>query len=149
MATALLCVLTACGAANTNTSSPPPSSTTPAVPTPGASGPAGGGVMLSEPQNGTTVQASRGSSVTVVLHSTYWHIGGSNDQSVLRAVTGANASPSPGCVAGAGCGTVSEMFIALAQGTATIMANRVTCGEARLCVGPEKTYTVTVVVTGG
>lgn len=46
-----------------------------------------------------------------------------------------------------GCGTTSALFKAVKAGTATVSANRVSCGEARRCVGAEGQYQLTVVVS--
>lgn len=148
IAAAALCALTACGAASSAGAPGGAPSGSPAPSTPAISAGPGTPLVVSEAQNGTTQHASRGATVTVVLHSTYWHIGGSSNQTVLRLVTGEQPSPSPGYIPGAGCGTVSETFIALADGTATVGATRTTCGEAVRCIGTEGIYRVTIIVTG-
>jgi len=87
--------------------------------------------------------------VTLVLHSTYWTIDGSSDRNVLSPEGAQESHPaSPGaCLPGVGCGTVSERFGALRDGTARLTASRSTCGEALACRPDQRTYSVTVRVT--
>jgi hypothetical protein len=47
-----------------------------------------------------------------------------------------------------GCGTVTQGFVALSDGSATVRASRTTCGEAMACPPQDATYEVTVRVTG-
>lgn len=138
--------LTACGATSTGTSGPTPSGSAAA----GASAtPAPVGSTVSEAQNGAIVGASRGQTVTLVLHSTYWKLGGSSDDSVLKLIGGPAVQPSPqGCVPGQGCGTVTAQYGATGDGQATLTASRTICGEALRCTEAQGRFTVTVVVSG-
>jgi hypothetical protein len=102
---------------------------------------------IDERASGTTVQVRMGTSVVLVLHSTYWGAPVVSDQAVLTATAALTVSPSPGCVSGAGCGTVTERYRAAAVGTATITATRTSCGEALRCTGGNDRFRVTVKVT--
>ena len=107
-------------------------------------------LQLTEADNGHTVTATVGSTVTVTLENTYWMISASSNPAVLALVSGpttSGAAPS-GCLPGMGCGEVTAVFRALAPGQATITASRTTCGEALLCTGSAGAYAVTVEVSG-
>ncbi len=99
---------------------------------------------LNDAQNGQTIQLHTGDTVQVTLSSTTWTFAGSSDPAVIEQQGAQQVSPAPvgQCVAGEGCGTTSAVFRALKKGSARIDANRVSCGEARLCVGPEGSYEV-------
>ncbi|HXM58436.1 MAG TPA: hypothetical protein VOB72_23755 [Candidatus Dormibacteraeota bacterium] len=142
-------LLAACGAAG--------SGQPPASPGPGATG----GVTLHTPptigartvtardqDNGHAVSVRVGDRLQLVLGSTYWKLDGSSDEAVLRPAAAPAVSPSPGCVPGEGCGTVSGQFDAIAPGRADVTASRTSCGEAMACTGGQGSYRVTVVVTG-
>jgi hypothetical protein len=103
---------------------------------------------VSEADNGHSVTVPVGSEVTLLLGNTYWQVVGSSDPAVLVLVSGPTASPAgfTACVPGAGCGTVSAVFRAVAPGRATITAGRTTCGEALNCTGSAGAYEVTIVV---
>jgi hypothetical protein len=105
---------------------------------------------VSEPDNDQRVKVALGATVTLVLHSTYWQVQGSSDPMVLALVGGPTASAAgpTACVPGAGCGTVTAVFDAVAPGRATITAGRTTCGEALLCTGSAGAYEVTIDVAG-
>ncbi len=90
-----------------------------------------------------------GDTVRATLDSTEWTFSGNSDDAVLQqdgqqAVSPASAGT---CVPGEGCGATSEVFRAVKAGTATVDASRVSCGEARVCVGAEGKYDLTVVVS--
>jgi hypothetical protein len=99
-------------------------------------------------QNGAAVHAVTGDTVRVTLASTAWTFDGTSDPTVVQQAGVQVTSPAPPgtCVAGGGCGTTTAVFRALKRGNATIHASRVSCGETRLCVGPEGSYDLTVVV---
>jgi hypothetical protein len=107
-------------------------------------------VGVGDGDNGHTVMVPVGSTVTLVLTSTYWQVQGSSDPAVLALVTGPTASGAAitACVPGAGCGAVTTVFHALASGRASIAAARTTCGEAMRCTGSAGAYAVTIVVGG-
>jgi hypothetical protein len=126
-----------------------PTATTPVTPSPTT----GAGydktpVLLTEAQNGLTVTATRGQTILLTLHSTYWMIGGSSDTAVLKARNDPSVQPSPGCIAGAGCGTVIASYTAVGDGEAALGATRFTCGEALRCTGGAGSFSVTVVIRG-
>jgi hypothetical protein len=108
-------------------------------------------VRLTETDNGHTVSVPLGSTVTLVLRSTYWQVQGSSSAGILSLASGPDTSAPPmgTCVPGAGCGTVTAAFHAIAAGRASITASRTTCGEAMLCSGTAGAYAVTIVVVGG
>ena len=107
-------------------------------------------VKVAEPDNGKTVKVPVGSTITVVLASTYWQVQGSSDAKVLAATAGPTVSAPPmgACVPGSGCGTVTMVFHAVAPGSASIIAGRQVCGEAMQCAGTAGAYQVTIVVGG-
>ena len=107
-----------------------------------------GPTSVSDRDNGTTVRLHTGGRLRVVLDSTYWAFAPSSDPAVLRGDGTPVVDPqASGCVPGAGCGTVTATFTAVAGGSATVTATRTTCGEAMRCTGANGRYTVTVVVT--
>ena len=111
---------------------------------------AAGRVVVDERDNHKVVRVSRGSVVTVVLHSTYWRFGPAPGPHVLQQLSAPHVSPRPphagGCVPGQGCGTVTVVYRAAAAGTAFIRASRVSCGEALRCTGGNGLFSVTVIV---
>jgi hypothetical protein len=126
---------------------PKPAPRTP-TPTPAASLTAAVNRGVSEPDSGHTVTVPLGSTVTLVLHNTYWQVQGSSDPGVLALVSGpitSGAGP-VACIPGAGCGTVTTVFRAVAPGEARITAARASCGEALQCIGTAGAYSVTIVV---
>jgi hypothetical protein len=105
-------------------------------------------VTARDQDNGHAVSARVGDHIQLVLGSTYWKLGGSSDEGVLRPTAAPAVSPQPqGCVPGGGCGTVSAQFDAVAPGRADVTASRTSCGEALACTGAQGAYRVTVVVT--
>ena len=130
--------------------SPPIATPVPATRTPTATSAATVNHQVSEPDNGRIVTVPVGSTVTLVLHNTYWQVQGSSDAAVLKLVSGPTASgagPSA-CIPGSGCGTVTATFRAVAPGSATVTAARASCGEALRCTGTAGAYAVTIVVKG-
>jgi hypothetical protein len=103
--------------------------------------------LLSDADNGHTVTVSVGTTLRLVLRSTYWRMGGSSAPSVV-AVSGSPryASP-PGGIAGSGNGTVTETFRALRRGRARLSASRFACGEALRCTPSQGSFSVVVVVS--
>lgn len=98
-------------------------------------------------QDGLTIKVHVGDTVRVTLDSTEWTFSGSSNAAVLEQDGQQAISPAPEtCVPGEGCGTTSAVFRAVRAGTATVDASRVSCGEARVCVGAEGKYELTVVV---
>ena len=106
--------------------------------------------QVGDGDNGRSVSVPVGATVSLVLASTYWQVQGSSDGAVLTLVMGPTASAAAvgACVPGAGCGTVTTVFRAVAPGSATITAARTTCGEALRCTGSAGAYLLTIVVGG-
>ncbi|MDH6577400.1 hypothetical protein [Kitasatospora sp. MAP5-34] len=119
---------------------------TPAGTTPGA--PAGTTVALTEHDSGRTVTVPVGSTVQLVLHSTFWAGPTSSAPKLLSAAgTPARAAGSgTGCHPGSGCGTVTAGFLARSAGTAQLTSMRTSCGEAMACTPALANFAVTVVV---
>jgi hypothetical protein len=105
-------------------------------------------IVITEADNKKTVVVERDQTVRLELQSTYWTIGGSSDPDVLRPASAESASPSPGCVPGQGCGTVSATYQTLADGRSRLVASRVTCGEALACGPSNGEFAVLVIVQG-
>ena len=97
--------------------------------------------------NGRTITLKRGQRLRVVLSSTYWTFQNSSNRAVLsldgRPRITRRAS---GCVAGAGCGTVTATYVAKAAGPALVTATRTSCGEAMGCTDATGRYSLDVVV---
>jgi hypothetical protein len=105
-------------------------------------------IEISETSNGLTLSLSVGATLRLVLHNTYWTIGGSSASSVL-ALTAPPVYSGAGpisCIPGAGCGTVTASFRALAPGKAVVTAVRTSCGEALRCIGGDGAFEATVIV---
>jgi hypothetical protein len=102
--------------------------------------------LLSDTDNGHTVTVSRGTSVRLVLHSTYWTLRGSSTPSVVAVSGPPTYASRPGGVPGSGTGTVTETLRALAPGRAKLSASRLSCGEALRCRPDQGSYSVTIVV---
>ncbi len=102
---------------------------------------------------GATAESSHvrvGAGVRVVLDSTYWTVNGSSNAKVLAASGPVRHVPqgnSRSCVPGAGCGSVSQSFVAVASGRATVTAHRTVCGEAMACRPDQQNFVITVVVS--
>jgi len=108
-------------------------------------------VTVGHSDNGHTIRVSRGTTINVVLHSTYWTFTPQAGSGALRpdGAPAVDASPpGSGCVAGQGCGTVTARFTAIGDGTARIRATRTSCGEALMCSPAQGAFAVTIVVVG-
>ncbi|MGW2250083.1 hypothetical protein ACWCXH_07775 [Kitasatospora sp. NPDC001660] len=141
LASALL-ALTGCASTGASTGAGP-STTVVASPTPSPAA-----VTVDEHADHTTVKVPVGSTVTVELHSTYWSAPTSSAADIAAPSGTPTTAPSPSCRPGAGCGTVTTAFTAHAAGTAHLTATRTVCGEALACGPDQRTYDVTVEVTG-
>lgn len=126
---------------------PPPPVTQPApapTPTPTPTPAPSPTVSLDENSDGKTIQVMPGSTIDLVLHSTYWQIQPTKSP-VLKPlmdeplVTGQLSNPP-----GMGKGTVEMKYQVVAAGTAVITASRTTCGEAMKCVGKDGAFKVTI-----
>jgi len=104
-------------------------------------------LTATDADNGHKITVTVGDRVSVTLHSTYWNFAGSSNAGVIAPDGSPKVSPNAsGCVPGEGCGTVAATFVAVAPGTAQIMAGRVSCGEALRCTGSDGSYRLTVTV---
>jgi hypothetical protein len=147
MATVALLVLSGCGRyTSAGQVGTPPSSVS------GSAAPSGGvpaTLTAAEPDNGRTLTLSVGDELVVRLSSTYWEFttppGGGAVTSLGPQEVIASA-PGTGCVPGAGCGTVTARFRAVAPGRQTISADRTSCGEALRCTGTQGSYQLYLVV---
>lgn len=101
--------------------------------------------VVDERANNSIVRVARGSSLDVVLHSSYWSVRGSSRPSVLAPDGRPRLLPGS-CPPGVGCATLELAFTARRQGTAVVTATRVSCGEALLCSPGQRSYRLTVVV---
>lgn len=102
-------------------------------------------ITATEADNGHTVAMHQGQELRLVLHSTYWNVQPVTNPQVLSSENSAANSPqATGCIAGAGCGTVTVHYRAAASGTAQVKASRTSCGEAMGCTAADSTWTLTV-----
>jgi len=104
-------------------------------------------LVITDADNGGTEVVVVGTSVQVVLTSTYWSIDPLPTGTVLRATAPPVTVPEPGhCVTGQGCGTVTVTYTAVAPGTVTVSASRTVCGEALACPPDKGAFRVYVTV---
>jgi hypothetical protein len=105
-------------------------------------------VGAGDAQNGQSVRMHAGEVLRLTLDTTAWTFEPPSDQSVLQPQGEAVVSPAPKgqCFPGMNCGTTTARFKALKAGTASVTATRLSCGEARRCVGPEGQYQLSVIV---
>jgi hypothetical protein len=111
--------------------------------------PRNGKIVLDERANGRTVRVSRGSAITVTLHSTYWSFGAPTGHALAETTTPSTTPATPGaggCVPGACGGAVTAFYAAVARGAALIHASRVTCGEALRCAAGQRRFAVRIIV---
>ncbi|MFD8705025.1 hypothetical protein ACFV1W_20780 [Kitasatospora sp. NPDC059648] len=138
---AALLALTGCGSKGAATAASAPAPTTKAVTAPAA-------VTADEKANRTTLKVAVGATVSVQLHGTYWSAVASSAADVLTPAGAPTTAPSPSCRPGGGCGTVTTSFAARTAGTAHLTASRTACGEALNCAPDQRSYDVTIEVTG-
>lgn len=106
-------------------------------------------VVLDEHANGKVVHVRVGTTIELLLHSSYWRIHRSTRPAILAPQGQPTQLPvTPTCAPGIGCNPVREMFLARAPGTAVLSASRTTCGEALRCGPQNSRYRVTVIITG-
>ena len=135
------------GCASSNAATVPVGAGSSAVPSSVA--PSSGTVMVKDDSNGKTVHVHVGSLVRLVLASSYWSVHGSSASAVLRQAGQSSLLPRPSnCAAipGLGCQPEQTDFTAAAAGTATVTADRTSCGEAMACRPDQKHFAVTIVV---
>jgi len=103
--------------------------------------------MLTDADNGRTITVAAGNRISVQLGSTYWTFETPSNTAVLAALGTQQMAP---CAAktlpGSGCGTATMTYAAEAAGTAVVVAQRTSCGEAMLCSAGQSGFRVTVVV---
>ena len=106
-------------------------------------------VTVGDSQDGQSIMVHVGDTVRLSLDSTAWTISGSSDPAVVQpqGEQVVFSAPQGSCFPGMNCGTTTAEFRAMKRGASTVSATRVSCGEARLCVGAEGMYQVTIVVT--
>jgi hypothetical protein len=103
-------------------------------------------VQAGDARDGDTIAVRQGQRLRVVLHSTYWEFKPTSHPAVLHLVAPPQVAPKSGCVPGQGCGTVTAVYVARHAGTATVQAERTSCGEAMGCTAAAGSYSLTVVV---
>lgn len=103
-------------------------------------------VQVGDKRDGGTVALHVGQKLRVVLHSTYWEFKRVNAPGVLHLVATPVVAPKAGCVPGQGCGTVTALYVARTPGSASVRAERTSCGEAMGCSADAGTWLLTVVV---
>jgi hypothetical protein len=108
---------------------------------------AGKPFLIQDAANGTTVTVSVGTQVQLLLHSSYWGIKDSSRPDVLTQVGAPVGIPATRtCAPGMGCSSVRATFRAMRAGTAVLIADRTTCGEALMCPPGKRHFRVTVIV---
>jgi len=119
---------------------------TPAQPATPAAAALLGASEITEADNGRTVQIAAGATLTLVLHGHGWTPPRSSDLSVLAlaAAPSYSAAGPIACTAGSACGTVTTVFVAVANGEARITAGRTGCGDVLPCAGLGGPFAVTV-----
>jgi len=103
-------------------------------------------LTLTWQDKGHTVKVMRGTRVVVKLKSLYWHRFRSSNRGVVR-LAGHVTRTEGNCPPGVGCGTVKAPFKAVGGGSAHVLANRTSCGEALPCSKSQGRYDVTIRVT--
>jgi hypothetical protein len=102
-------------------------------------------IRVTEHQNKATLTLRRGQQLRTVLHSTYWQFQKTSNPAVLRLERPPKVRPRPsGCVAGAGCGTVTAAYLATSVGSTIVSAERRSCGEAMGCTAETGRFTLHV-----
>ncbi|MFJ9770500.1 hypothetical protein ACIRVF_04575 [Kitasatospora sp. NPDC101157] len=138
---AALLALTGCGSKGAATAASAPAPTTTALTTPAP-------VTADEHANHTTLKVAVGATVSVQLHGTYWSAVTSSATDLLAPAGAPTTAPAPSCRPGGGCGTVTASFVARTAGTAHLTTSRTSCGEAVNCSPDQRSYDVTIEVTG-
>jgi hypothetical protein len=105
-------------------------------------------LAITESNNGRTVKASLGQSISITLHSTYWNVGAVSHLKLVGDAQITPIMPGPSAPAtcqhpGMGCGTIVWKYVATARGTSSFTATRDSCGEALQCTATQKKFKVT------
>ena len=97
--------------------------------------------------SGKTVALQVGGRLHVVLDSTFWTFDRPAPGPLKldgSSTGGAGLCQPPGT----GCGWTFADFTGVSAGTAVVTASRVSCGEAKRCVGDQGRFSLKVVVQG-
>ncbi|MFC6599119.1 hypothetical protein [Kitasatospora paranensis] len=140
-----LAALTGCGPKDA-TAHVAPAGSSPAA---GSAGPATSPptTTLDEQANHSTVTVKVGSTIRIVLHSTYWSAVTSSAPHLLAPTAAPSVSAASPCPPGGGCGTLTQTFLARAAGPVELTAQRTSCGEAKPCLPDQRTLAITVDIT--
>jgi len=131
---AVLAVITGCNSSSTS---------------PRVTDPPNGPTVLTvhDGNNGQTIVIHTGEQLRVVLSSTYWTFQRPTNEMVLSPHGETQVIPELShCVPGGGCGTVVQMYDALAVGSTTVTASRTSCGEAMGCTSATSRFRVFTIV---
>ena len=106
-------------------------------------------IVVNSANNGGTLKAHVNDTIRVTLDTTDWTFQSVSDSSILIPQGGQTVSPAPRgtCLPGMGCGSTTARFKAVAGGRSTITATRMSCGEARRCVGAEGLFQADIIVS--
>lgn len=100
-------------------------------------------VTVKDSDKGTTVSAHPGDTIVVTLGSTAWTIDAAKGAAITTQGEQTVAVTRPGVGAP---GTTSRRYLAVATGSATISASRLSCGEALKCSPEQGAFSVTIAV---
>lgn len=107
-------------------------------------------VQLAFADSGKTITVHVGGTIHVALNSSYWSYQPVAAPTLLKLDSTALVPPAPGTCAhpvpGSGCGTRTADYTALATGQTSIVATRISCGEAMACTGSNGRFEVRVVI---
>jgi len=108
-------------------------------------------IKVNDSQNGKTLTISKGTNLTVALHSTFWASSSIKNLTSLSDPVTVAIMPSPNApsncqIPGTGCGTVTWKFSASKKGSAIFSATRSSCGEALKCLPSQRNFKVTFLV---
>ena len=108
-------------------------------------------VHVGAEHDGASVTLRQGQELSVSLASTYWDLSVTPAAGPLTVVSESTVPGGPECghaVVGSGCGTATIVVRADRPGTASVVGQRTTCGEALRCGPGRDRYEVRVVVAG-
>jgi len=103
-------------------------------------------IEIGDKDNGKTFNATVGTHIQVVLHSTYWQFAQVTNPAIKQLGEPVAAPDTSVRVPGGGAGILTIQYDAVAPGQATIQANRNTCGEVLLCAPDQSNWQVTIAV---
>ena len=89
----------------------------------------------------------KGQSFSIQLNSTYWQFNSPQNSSVVQlagAISVVSTEFQNHCVAGQGCGSVTQLYKAIKKGQTSLTANRNSCGEAMACTGNSGSYKIVI-----